>query len=225
MTNQNENQYFDLVTTGIGYLSRSRTVNPTQGKPYESVSIAAIHGRSNDVNYTYFDTNVVGSDAIDFITKYKDQINDEDSKFLVRFKVGDPTPSSYTVKNGNNAGQVRHNIKARLLKITYAKLNGEVIYSEKDNEDNNKAPQPADDSKAASNDSQSSSKKDDDMNAGQSADEQKQNDEFVTWKDGLGDVVVLDRTDSDFTNKRKHLSESGYDFDVEEMHWNLKKAA
>jgi len=223
--NQNENQYFDLITTGIGYLNRARTVNPTQGNPYEAVSIAAFHGRSDAVHYTYFDTSVVGGDAIEFIKEHKDVINDQDSKLLVRFKVGDATPDSYTVKKGDNAGQERHNIKARLLKITYASLNGEVIYSEKADDNTNQASQPAADaSQAASNDNQSSSQQDGNMNAGESVNDQKQNDEFVKWTETISDVVELDRKDSDFKNKRQYLSEHDYDFDVEEMRWNKKAA-
>jgi len=201
MTNENNSEYFDLVTTGIGYLNRSRTVNPIQGDKYESVSISALRGKSNDVNYTYYDTNVVGSDAIEFIKKYKDDINNKDSKFLVRFNVGDSMPSSFTLSNGENKGKVCHNIKARLLKITYASINGNVIYSEKSDTDN-QAPDEA------QNESTDTS----------------QTTDFHTWMSELDDVVKLGRGEPDFRNKLQFLSDNGYEFDHQKDHWNLNVA-
>ena len=48
--NSNENvKYFDLHTTGIGYLNRVREVTPEEGTPFLAVTIAAIHGSVTDV--------------------------------------------------------------------------------------------------------------------------------------------------------------------------------
>ena len=120
-------EFFDLHTNGIGYLNRARTVTPSRGDDYESVTIAALHGRSDSPSYSYFDTIVVGADALDFVKEHKDTINDRDSKVLVRFKVGDGDATSYEVTSGDNKGNRNHCIKGRLLKITWAKINGVVV--------------------------------------------------------------------------------------------------
>ncbi|WP_161798131.1 DUF3577 domain-containing protein [Pseudomonas amygdali] len=38
----NESKYFDLHTTGIGYLNRIREVKPRKGNPFMAVTVAAI---------------------------------------------------------------------------------------------------------------------------------------------------------------------------------------
>jgi len=126
-TNNQEKKFFDLHTMGIGYLNRARKVSPTQGDPYLSVSIAALHGNADSPSYSYFDTRIVGSDAIEFVREHKDAINDRDHKVLVRFKVGDGVASSYEVKSGDNAGNRNHLIKSRLLQISWAKIDDEVV--------------------------------------------------------------------------------------------------
>ena len=120
-------EFFDLHTTGVGYLNRARTVTPNQGQPYEAVTIAALRGSKDNPSYSYFDTSIVGSDAADFVQEHKDAINDRNIKVLVRFKVGDGEATSYEVKSGNNKGKRNHVIKSRLLQITWAKINGQVV--------------------------------------------------------------------------------------------------
>lgn len=130
-TQTQEKKFFDLHTSGIGYLNRARTVTPGKGQPYEAVSIAALYGSADDPSYAYFDTIVVGSDAADFVRAYGDAINDRNAKVLVRFKVGDGSASSYLVRSGDNAGNRNHIIKSRLLQITWASINGDVVLSTK----------------------------------------------------------------------------------------------
>lgn len=60
----NESKFFDLHTTGIGYLNRIREVKPRgKGKPFMAVANAALRGSSDEVEYSYIDCNVVGSEA------------------------------------------------------------------------------------------------------------------------------------------------------------------
>ena len=42
MSSQENAKYFDLYTTGIGYLNRVREVTPKEGSPFSSVTIAAL---------------------------------------------------------------------------------------------------------------------------------------------------------------------------------------
>jgi len=68
-TTANEVKYFDLHTTGIGYLGRIREVKLKKGQPFWACTIAALHGECKAADsgekpdYTYFDCNVVGADA------------------------------------------------------------------------------------------------------------------------------------------------------------------
>ena len=44
MSNHETKQYFDLHTTGIGYLNLVREVTPKEGSPFLSITIAALRG-------------------------------------------------------------------------------------------------------------------------------------------------------------------------------------
>jgi len=197
-------EFFDLHTTGVGYLNRARTVTPNQGDSYESVSIAALRGRSDKPSYSYFDTLIVGSDAGNFVQKHKDAINDRDKKVLVRFKVGDSEASSYEVKSGDNKGKRNHLIKSRLLQITWASINGEVVLQ---------AAQPD-----QSVDNQQAD--------GQPAKSQQSTEQQPGKQ--LPVIVELDQDDSNFTDKKADLESSGYclnSLDGNIQIWKLRQAA
>lgn len=133
---QSQPQYFDLHTSGIGYMSRLRLVQPDKSKgqkfkPFWSVSISAICGEENDVKYVKFDLNIKGDQAkqaMDVLKPYL--IDDEgkslDNKVLVGFRVGDAIPEIYTVTKEGKPEQ-RVCLKGRLLKLTRAKVNGQVV--------------------------------------------------------------------------------------------------
>ncbi|MEN8131246.1 MAG: DUF3577 domain-containing protein [Pseudomonadota bacterium] len=193
----NENQYFDLVTTGIGYLNRARTVTPQQGSPYECVSIAALRGRSDSPNYSYFDCRVVGADALEFIKAHKDAINDRDTKVLVRFNVGDGEATSYEVTSGENKGQRRHNIKARLLKITWAKVGDEVL------------DLGLDDAHATPADSKTETQQ-----------QPSGGNKPRSWEDTIGDVVKLSGDDPFYVRKMARLKALGYQWHSERQEWH-----
>ncbi len=129
MSNQNTQNtasgYFDLHSTGVGYLNRVRLVEPDRAKPFLAVDISALHGSIDNVEYTRFDCRVSGSAAKDAIMALKDVIEDKDTKVLVGFKLGDLYAESFTYKRGEKAGQTGISLKARLLQIHWAKVNGE----------------------------------------------------------------------------------------------------
>ena len=118
-------KYFDLHASGVGYLNRVRLVEPKRGQPFLAVDISALHGGIDDVEYTRFDCRVSGSEAKDAIMALKDAIEDKDTKVLVGFKVGDLYTETFTYKSGKKAGQMGVSLKARLLRIHWAKVNGE----------------------------------------------------------------------------------------------------
>ena len=117
-------------------MSRLRLVQPDKSKgqkfkPFWSVSISAICGEENDVKYVKFDLNIKGDQAkqaMDVLKPYL--IDDEgkslDNKVLVGFRVGDAIPEIYTVTKEGKPEQ-RVCLKGRLLKLTSAKVNGQVV--------------------------------------------------------------------------------------------------
>lgn len=220
MTQNTESNYFDLIVNGIGYLNRARFVTPNQGKAYLAVSVTALHGNVDSTNYTYFDVRVVGEAAKEFITAYEDEINDRDSKVMVRFNIGDPQPTSYIVENGERKGQQRHLIKGRLLKITWAKINDEVH----DFGD-------SDDAEPSTNLAEANAQADSNEAAPAQAPVETQqpepetsHEDLQTWESQLDNVVKLDKTDPEFHAKRQKLKNLGYQWNRDEMAWHKAAA-
>ena len=58
-----ETKYFDLHTTGIGYLNRARVVDVKRGTPFLAVNVNALHGAADSPEYTRFDCRVCGEAA------------------------------------------------------------------------------------------------------------------------------------------------------------------
>ncbi len=126
------NEYFDLHVSGLGYLGRVREVKPGPGKrftPFWAVSISALHGPRDAVNYVYFDTTVRGEEAIKVIQDLEQAINDENRKVLAGFNLGDLMPETYVKDN-----ETRISLKGRLLRISWVKVDGKTVYT---------APQPS----------------------------------------------------------------------------------
>lgn len=122
-TSDQETKYFDLHATGIGYLNRVREVPVKRSQPFLAVDISALHGDSEDIQYTRFDCRVSGSDAKTIIEQLMPVINDN-NKVLVGFKLGDLYVDTFTYKSGDKAGQTGVSLKARLLRIDWVKVNG-----------------------------------------------------------------------------------------------------
>lgn len=118
--------YFDLHTTGVGYLNRVREVNPDNGSPFLAVTVAALHGKSTDVNRTYFDCAVYGEHAQRSVKELKTAV-DADKKVLIGFTLSNLTAESFTFQQGDKAGQTGINLRARLIRVAWAKVNGEKV--------------------------------------------------------------------------------------------------
>ena len=129
MSNENS-KYFDLHTTGIGYLNRIREVIPKEGAPFLAVTIAAIHGSVSQVQHTYFECGVYGEQAQNIVRELKVAVEGE-SKVLIGFTLSDLKADTFTFKQGDKAGQIGFNLKARLIKIGWAKVDGEPVSIEK----------------------------------------------------------------------------------------------
>ena len=126
-----EAKFFDLHTTGIGYLNRIREVKPRgKGKPFMAVAIAALHGSSDEVEYSYIDCNVVGAEAEKLIRRCQVAV-DAGKKVLASFRVGDIWADAFTYEKGDKKGQPGASLKGRLLFIGWIKVDGETVYEAK----------------------------------------------------------------------------------------------
>lgn len=142
---QQPREFFNLHTSGIGYLNRVRWVE-TQGRgrkaePFLACSISALRGSADAVDYTYFDLRVSGEEAINLIDGLQDVVN-ERRKVLVSFKISDIYPHLYDrdVRDQQTGRPTGHKematlIKGRLILINSIKVDGEQVYVRPSNED------------------------------------------------------------------------------------------
>ena len=121
-----QQSYFNLHVEGVGYLNRVRTVKPKKGQEFLACSIAAMRGSSDAVEYTKFDCTVSGADAKKVIRQLESDVNAERA-VIIGFRVADVYPETFTYEKGINLGQLGVSIKGRLLRVKFAKVNGEAV--------------------------------------------------------------------------------------------------
>jgi hypothetical protein len=120
--------YFNLHITGIGYLNRARVVRPNRGTSFLAVDIAALHGATHTVEYTRFDCRVSGKEARRVVQTLMPHI-ELDQKVLVGFKLGDLYADTFVYEKGERKGTTGVSLKARLLRIAWAKVDSETVYT------------------------------------------------------------------------------------------------
>ena len=120
-------KYFDLHTTGIGYLNRIREVTPKEGNPFLSVTIAALRGSVDNAQYTHFECRVAGRQAQEIIRQVEPALGGK-LKVLIGFTLSDLYPEIFTFKNGDMAGETGVSLKARLLRLSWVKVDGQPFY-------------------------------------------------------------------------------------------------
>ena len=129
MASDENAKYFDLYTTGIGYLNRIREVTPKEGAPFLSVTIAALRGRVDDAQYTRFECRVSGKQAEEIVRQVRPAVEGK-LKVLVGFTLSDLFAEAFTFKNGDLAGETGISLKARLLRVSWAKVDGRAFHTE-----------------------------------------------------------------------------------------------
>ena len=118
--------YFNLHVEGVGYLNRVRTVKPKKGQAFLACTVAAMRGSTEDVGYTKFDCRVSGSDAQTIVKQLEGDVTAEKS-VIIGFRIADIYPETFTYEKGVRHGQTGVSIKGRLLRVKFAKVNGESI--------------------------------------------------------------------------------------------------
>ncbi|QKS30666.1 MAG: DUF3577 domain-containing protein [Candidatus Accumulibacter similis] len=118
--------YFNLHVEGVGYLNRVRTVKPKKGQEFLACTVAALRGSDSDVSYTKFDCRVSGADAQAIVKRLENDVA-ADKSVIIGFRIADIYPEMFTFEKGDRKGQPGVSIKGRLLRIKFAKVNGEPI--------------------------------------------------------------------------------------------------
>ena len=126
-SNAPETKYFDLHTTGIGYLNRIRQVTVRKGSPFMAVTVAALHGAADDVQYTWIDCKVAGGEAERLVRRCQ-QAESAGRKVLVAFRTGDLWIDTFTYDKGEKKGQTGASLKGRLLFLSWIRIDGEQVY-------------------------------------------------------------------------------------------------
>ena len=127
MTTSNETSYFDLHITGLGYLNRIREVKPKKGDAFLACDIAALNGPSDDPEYRRFDVRVSGGEAQHLVRRCEQAVKAE-RKVLIGFRLGDLWTDIFTYTKGKRAGEQGVSLKARLLFVSWIKVDGQVVY-------------------------------------------------------------------------------------------------
>ncbi|MFW5442682.1 MAG: DUF3577 domain-containing protein [Methylococcaceae bacterium] len=122
------NEYFDLHTTGVGYINRVREVDVKKGENFMACTIGALRGSKSAVEYTYFDCRVSGSEAAKVI-KSLEEASKANKQILAGFKVGDQYSETFVYKSGNKKGETGICTKAHLLYLSWVKIDGDTFYT------------------------------------------------------------------------------------------------
>ncbi|PHN53590.1 hypothetical protein AO268_11475 [Pseudomonas sp. ICMP 8385] len=140
-----ETTYFDLHTQGLGYLNRIREVTPSRGKSFLACTIAALNGPTQAPEYRYFDVIVCGAEAQQLVNRYANAVN-RGQKVLMGFRLGDLWTDLFRYNRGEKAGKTGVSLKARLLFVSWVKVDGKLVYQARPKVDSEEAeaPHPAD---------------------------------------------------------------------------------
>ena len=118
--------FFNLHVEGVGYLNRVRTVKPKKGQEFLACTVAALRGSDSDVSYTKFDCRVSGADAQAIVKRLENDVA-ADKAVIIGFRIADIYPEMFTFEKGDRKGELGVSIKGRLLRVKFAKVNGEAL--------------------------------------------------------------------------------------------------
>lgn len=124
-------KFYDLITSGLGYLNRFREVKPDRGPAYKCCTINALVGPFDSIEYREFDVRLVGWQALEALEILAPHVNAK-KKVLVTFRIGDCMPGEYTFQRtdrttGEKEPVKRYCNKGRLLQIMSAQVDGQDI--------------------------------------------------------------------------------------------------
>ena len=100
-------------------------MTPEDGSPFLSVTLAAPRGSADHAQNPQFECREAGKQAKAVVREL--QAVEGDRKVLVGFTLSDLYPEAFTYKKGEKAGETGISLKARLLRIGWAKIDGEPL--------------------------------------------------------------------------------------------------
>ena len=121
-----QSSFFNLHVEGVGYLNRVRTVKPKKGQEFLACTVSAMRGSTDDIAYTRFDCRVSGTEAQKIVRRLESDVAAERT-VIIGFKIADIYPELFTFEKGEKKGQPGVSIKGRLLRVKFAKVNGEAV--------------------------------------------------------------------------------------------------
>jgi len=126
MSDQANSSFFNLHVEGVGYLNRVRTVKPKKGQEFLACTVSAMRGSTADLGYTKFDCRVSGAEARKIVKLLEPDVAAEKT-VIIGFRIADIYPELFTFEKGDKKGQPGVSIKGRLLRVKFAKVNGEAV--------------------------------------------------------------------------------------------------
>lgn len=134
-------EFFDHISSGLGYLNSIREVQTKKGT-YLACKIAALYGRCTEPEYIYYDLNVTAKDA-EHLVRRCIAACEAKRKVLVGFSVGDAHPKIFNFTSPEKQGQQGVSMKGRLLSIGWIKIDGVMVYkAEKKSQSDNQTQAP-----------------------------------------------------------------------------------
>jgi hypothetical protein len=112
----------NIRISGLAYVNR---VKEKDGRVYASLS--ALRGKADEVEYTYFDTEVLGHAAQEIVRSLMPEIEAK-RKVLVGFKAHDLSAETFVYRKGKHAGETGVSLRTNLVDIAWAKVDGELVY-------------------------------------------------------------------------------------------------
>lgn len=144
-TQTQQTQYFNLHTSGVGFLNSIRVVPPKngRGKPFYACRITALTGETENPQKRNFDVNVpIGGQAEEVIRRVETYLENWKKKYnqsknpavFISFKLADMWTDIYTLTRdneytGQKAGDKAVSVKARLINVSTVTINKNRIYS------------------------------------------------------------------------------------------------
>lgn len=120
-------KYFNLDIHGVGYLQRARWVTPETSAAFLAVTVSALRGPAERVQYAHFDCIVVGEEAKDLVRQLMPAIA-ADMKVLTGFHLSDLQADAFVFKQGERAGSSGVGLKSRLLRFDWIKVDGKPYF-------------------------------------------------------------------------------------------------
>ena len=130
MSERSELNYFNLLTTGVGYLNQIKEVIPEAGTPHVVVEIAALRGKPNNIRKTYFTAVVSGAHAHEWVNLVAADVVAE-RKVLLRFRLSDLDATAFVPLENIADEQSAVQLKTRLIGVDWVRVDGKVVRPER----------------------------------------------------------------------------------------------